>query len=144
MRQQSYQNHARLHPLFHFFLVPLSSFTVIGAVLLLFDLFRGSMELWYVIVLLMASITLAITVVLTREYVKKVQDRVIRSEENFRHHVLTGHMLDPKLTLSQIIALRFATDEQFPELCLRAVKDHLSPDDIKRSINKWKPDYLRV
>jgi hypothetical protein len=144
MKPQSYNDHARLHPLFHFFLVPLSSFTVLGAILLLFPRYRGSMELWYAIVLLMASITLAITVVLTREYAKKVQDRVIRSEENFRHFVLTGQILNPKLTLPQIIALRFASGEQFPELCLRAVQDHLSSNDIKRAIVAWKPDYLRV
>ncbi|KIL42397.1 hypothetical protein SD70_00195 [Gordoniibacillus kamchatkensis] len=144
MKQQSYKNHVRLHPLFHFLLVPLSALTVIGSLLHIFPKFRGSMDLWYAIVLLMASVALAIAAVLTREYAKKVQDRVIRSEENFRHYVLTGHLLDPSLTLSQIIALRFASDEQFPELCSRAAQDHLSPDDIKRSIKTWRPDYLRV
>lgn len=144
MQPQNYKNHARLHPLFHFFLIPLSSLTVIGAILLLFPKFRGGLDLWYGIVALMASVALATTIIVTREYAKKVQDRVIRSEENFRHFALTGRMLDPQLTLSQIIALRFAADEQFPDLCLQAVKNRLSPNDIKRSITTWKPDYLRV
>lgn len=144
MKPQTYRNHPRLHPLYHYILVPLAFLALVGSILHLFPRLRGNLELWDAIVLLIAAAALGITTLLTRDYAKKVQDRVIRSEENFRHYVLTGRTLDPALTLSQIIALRFASDEQFPALCEQALRDSLRPDDIKRAIQDWRPDYLRV
>lgn len=144
MQEQSYKNHVRFHPMFHYILIPLALIIVIGAIFNLVPRFRGGMELWYAIVLLIASVALALVVVMTREYAKKVQDRVVRAEENFRHYVLTGKQLDAGLKLSQIIALRFASDEEFVELCSRAVKENLSSDAIKKSIKAWKADFLRV
>lgn len=68
----------------------------------------------------------------------------MRAEENFRHYMLTGKPLDTRFTLSQIIALRFASDEEFVELCATAINENLSADAIKKSIETWKPDVLRV
>jgi hypothetical protein len=61
-----------------------------------------------------------------------------------RHFILTGKLLDPRLTIGQIISLRFATDEEFPALCERTLQEKLSPDAIKRAIKTWKADYDRV
>jgi hypothetical protein len=74
----------------------------------------------------------------------KAQDRAIRAEENFRHYILTGKPLDSRLTTRQIIGLRFASDEEFPALAVRAVEENLSEDEIKRLVKKWRPDYYRV
>jgi hypothetical protein len=72
------------------------------------------------------------------------QDRAIRAEENLRYFTLTGKLLDSKLTLRQIIALRFAPDEEFVGLVNRAIKENLKPTSIKQSIQNWKPDYNRI
>jgi hypothetical protein len=81
---------------------------------------------------------------LVRVYSLKVQDRVIRAEENFRHFTLTGKALDSRLRISQIIALRFASDEELPGLAKKAAEDQLSAKQIKASIQQWRGDYYRV
>jgi hypothetical protein len=74
----------------------------------------------------------------------KAQDRAIKAEENFRHHLLTGKLLDPRLTMRQIIGLRFASDEEFPELAAKAATAGTSEDDIKKSVRNWRADNYRV
>jgi hypothetical protein len=74
----------------------------------------------------------------------KAQDRAIRAEENFRHFILSGKPLPAGLRVGQVIALRFASDEEFLELVEKAVKDNLSSKAIKMLIKNWKPDYHRV
>ncbi len=74
----------------------------------------------------------------------KAQDRAIRAEENLRHFVLTGKLLDPGLTIRQIIGLRFAADDEFVELAKRSIRDGLSEDAIKRAVKNWRADTDRV
>jgi len=144
MQEQSYEKHVRMHPLFHYVLVPLALVTLIGALFNLLPRFRGGIELWYAIILLVAAFAFVLVVMLERMYANKVQDRVVRLEENFRHFVLTGNTLDSRLTVSQIIALRFASDEEFVALAARAAAEKLDGDAIKKQIKSWKPDHLRV
>jgi hypothetical protein len=73
-----------------------------------------------------------------------VQDRVIRSEENFRHYLLTGKQLDRQLRTKQVVALRFASDTEFVSLAARALSENLSSKAIKKSITQWRPDYRRI
>jgi len=80
----------------------------------------------------------------TRAFALKAQDRAIKVEENFRHYLLTGKTLNSKLTMRQIIGLRFASDKEYIELAERAVKENLSEKDIKKSIKNWKADNYRV
>jgi hypothetical protein len=61
-----------------------------------------------------------------------------------RHFVLTGKPLDSRLRLSQIIALRFASDLEFPALAQKAAEEGLSSKEIKQSIQNWRADYNRV
>jgi len=79
-----------------------------------------------------------------RNFALKAQDRAIRAEENFRHYLLTGKPFDSKLTLRQIIGLRFASDEEFPELAKKASEESLSEEDIKKAIKNWKADFDRA
>jgi hypothetical protein len=79
-----------------------------------------------------------------RQFALKAQDRAIRAEENLRHFVMTGKLLDPRLTIRQIIGLRFASDEEFLELEKRAVEETLSEDDIKKAVKNWRADYYRA
>jgi hypothetical protein len=79
-----------------------------------------------------------------RVFALKAQDRAIRAEENLRHFVLTGKLLDPRLSVRQIIGLRFAPDEEFVALALRAAQENLSETDIKKAVKNWKADTYRV
>ena len=74
----------------------------------------------------------------------KAQDRAIRAEENLRHFSLTGKLLDPRLTIRQIIALRFAPDGEFVSLAQAAVDKNLAEDAIKQAVKKWRSDTYRV
>jgi transglutaminase-like putative cysteine protease len=79
-----------------------------------------------------------------RMYAIKVQDRVIKAEENLRYFALTGKLLPRELGVKQIVALRFASDEEFVELAERAAKDGVSPIEIKRAVKNWRADTDRV
>ena len=74
----------------------------------------------------------------------KAQDRAIKAEENMRHFMLTGKLLDSRITVRQIVGLRFASDEEIVALAKRAVEENLSEDAIKRAVKNWKGDYYRV
>jgi hypothetical protein len=140
MNNQNFKNHARMHPLYHYILSLLLLSTLVGAVILVIrDGFSLSSVLIFAIV-----VSLLIVGIVARTYPLKAQDRAIRAEENLRHFVLTGKLLDSKLTVGQIIALRFASDEEFPELSQKAASQNLSPADIKKAIKNWKADHYRV
>jgi hypothetical protein len=94
--------------------------------------------------LVLTSLALLSAYFLFRSFALKAQDRAIRAEENLRHFVLTGKLLDKNLTIQQIIALRFAPDEEFIGLAERAVKENLSNDDIKKAVKNWKEDNYRA
>jgi len=85
-----------------------------------------------------------LTAFYARGFSLKAQDRAIKVEENFRHYVLTGKTFDSKLTVRQIIGLRFASDQEFPDLAKKAVDENLSEKEIKKSIKNWKADNYRV
>jgi hypothetical protein len=74
----------------------------------------------------------------------KAQDRAIRAEENLRHYVLTGKLLDPRVTTRQVISLRFAPDEELVALAQKAAEENLSEDEIKKAIKNWRSDDYRV
>jgi hypothetical protein len=74
----------------------------------------------------------------------RAQDRAIRAEENFRHFRLTGKPFDYRLRLHQVIALRFAVDEEMPALAKKAVEENLTAKQIKQEIKNWRPDHHRV
>jgi Family of unknown function (DUF6526) len=137
---QNYQNHRRFHPLFHYILSLLLLLTLIGAIWLII---RNGISL-SAILFLAIVIILAIMFLLVRLYPLKAQDRAIRAEENLRHYVLTGKLLDERLTIGQIISLRFASDAELPELSEKSASQNLSPDEIKKQITNWKADYYRV
>ena len=84
---------------------------------------------------------------LRQHYALTTQDRIVRLEVRFRYFTLTGQRFEPlekNLSLGQILALRFASDGEFPELVKRAIAENLSPDDIKRAVKEWQGDYMRV
>jgi hypothetical protein len=80
----------------------------------------------------------------TRRFALKAQDRAIRAEENLRYFILTGKRLDARIAMKQLIALRFAGDDEFPALAQRAADEKLEPDAIKKEIRNWRADWHRV
>lgn len=139
MRDQSYEHHRRIDPLGHLAAAPLAFINLAGCIVFMF-----AHPSWQALLGVVTALVLLLTLQLVRGYATKLQDRIIRSEENLRHYLLTGKALDTKLSLSQIIGLRFASDEEFPELCQRALNEHLTMDEIKKSIRFWRADSVRV
>ncbi|GIO14224.1 hypothetical protein J19TS2_37790 [Cohnella xylanilytica] len=144
MKTQNYGNYVRYVPAFHFFLVPLGFVTLASAIALLFIAERSGMSLLAAALLISLSLMAVMTMFLARTFACKVQDRAIRAEENLRHFAMTGRLLDPRLTMEQIIALRFASDEEWPTLCGQAASERMAPDAIKRSVRCWRADHNRV
>lgn len=143
MTSQTYKNHTRLVPLYHFVLsVVLLVLFVAGIIRAILNI--GTPEL--MMDLLYTGLVAANLVIylLMRSFPLKAQDRAIRAEENFRHYLLTGKTLNPELKVPQIVALRFASDEEFVALAERAVKENMKQDEIKKAIKNWKPDTYRV
>ncbi|WP_258881554.1 DUF6526 family protein [Paenibacillus sp. sptzw28] len=144
LQEQNFSTHRRFHPPYHFVLVPLSFIVLVGTVILLINSFNSGEMLWLSVLSFLMSIILVLIVFILRIYPLKVQDRVIRSEQQLRHFVLTGQLLDPSLTLKQITGLRFAGDREFPELCRKAVKERLTGEQIKKLIKEWNGDTNRI
>jgi len=146
---QTFANHTRFDPSFHFFLVPLFAIALVMSLIHFFyhvresDL-RDNVHSFLLIVLAVAFVTLVLKM---RLYSLKVQDRVIRLEERLRLlQILPEPMRSriPELTEGQLIGLRFASDAELPRLAERAMNEKLQRNDIKKSIQSWRPDNWRV
>jgi hypothetical protein len=142
--QQTYENHRRVYPVHHFVFLPLSLITLIAAVVYVVrSVNEGSDWLPALIILGLAFMMFMLGFIARRNGLV-AQDRVIRAEEQWRHYMLTQNPLDSRLTVSQLIALRFASDEEFPQLAARAAEKQMKPNEIKKAIQQWRPDTHRV
>ena len=144
MADQNYGNHAKFVPLYHFFLAGLVLVTLVGAGVNLFVSIRRGQPLYDPALLFAISVCGVFFFLYSRVFALKAQDRAIRAEENFRHYLLTGSPLSPKLRTRQIIGLRFAPDEELPALAQRAAAEGLSEKEIKQAVKNWKADHYRV
>jgi Family of unknown function (DUF6526) len=142
MNGQNYKNHGRMVPLFHYVTFSLLLAVLIGAIV---NLVNSAHENVYSASLLVVLTIAAILIAwFARSFPLKAQDRAIRAEENLRHYVLTGKLLDNRLTPGQIVALRFAGDEEFVALAKKAADENMNSKAIKMAIQNWKGDYYRV
>lgn len=144
MDTQNYSNHRQNVPLFHFVLVPILVLTFIGSCVNLVKSLGDHERLYSAALVTVLCFCGLITAFLARIFALKAQDRAIRVEENLRHFAVTGKLLDPRLTVRQIIALRFAPDAEFVPLAKRAADESMAPDAIKRAVNNWRADTYRV
>lgn len=148
-KPQTFANHGRFHPLFHFFVVPVFVFGLVLTIVHFIAHFahsdwRENFHAFLLIVLAFACLTL---VFIVRIYSLRVQDRVIRLEERLRLMQLMPEPLRsriPDLTVDQLVALRFASDAEVAKLAERALNEKLTRKQIKMAIQNWRPDYLRV
>ena len=141
---QSYRNHSQIVPLYHRVLTLLVLVTLIGSVVNLNASWGDSTRFYSASLIVALTVALVLVGYFARSFALKAQDRAIRAEEQLRHYVLTGKLLDPRLTVRQIVGLRFASDGEFVALAQRAADQALSPKDIKREVKQWRPDTYRV
>lgn len=142
MSQQSFISHRRYVPLWHYVTAPAILSLLIGSFYNLKD--AKDSNLYSASLICLIAVILVLIFWYVRAFALKAQDRAIRAEEQFRHFILTGKPLPKELRLRQIIALRFASDDEFPALAEQAAREKMGNKAIKASIKYWRPDYSRV
>ncbi len=142
---QSYSNHTRFDPPFHFVLLPILLLNLSFAVYATIHHWPQHRELflWWIVM----SFALVVLAGRARGSALKAQDRIIRLEERLR----LASLLPPEelsgsraLTERQLIALRFASDAELPALVSRTLAENLTAKQIKETISNWRPDNFRV
>ncbi len=144
MKEQNFKNHARMVPLYHYALYLIITGCLVASVWNIFRAYEHHSGRLVAATLSGLSIAFVILAWYARSFPLVAQDRAIRSEENLRHFVLTGKLLNNNLTTPQIIALRFAEDTEFLILAEKAAKENMKPAEIKKSIINWRGDHHRV
>lgn len=143
MPEQNLENHAQRVP--GFLAVGFVIFlTFIGAGVNLYQSVGDHQRLYSAALILVLTVCLFLVAFFGRTFALKAQDRAIRAEENLRHFVLTGKLLDGRLQPLQIVALRFASDGEFVELARQAAEKGTAPLEIKKAIKHWRADFYRA
>jgi hypothetical protein len=145
---QTYKNHIRWDPAWHFFIMPILMINIVFAAYKLvhdWPLVNNHHVIlgWW----LFLSIVFFMAFMKARVYPLQVQDRIIRLEERLRLAALLSAddlAQSHALTESQLIGLRFASDGELPALVARTLKENLTQGQIKEAIVTWRPDTFRV
>jgi len=144
MAEQNFSNHTRFVPLFHYVAYPAVTFALVISG---YNFYRSISEgSGRTNAAAMLSLTIGVMIIMwyARFFALRAQDKAIRAEENLRYFAMTGQLLDSKLKMAQIVALRFAPNNELVELAHRAVAENLSSKQIKQAIKNWKEDNNRV
>ncbi|MGB3563398.1 MAG: DUF6526 family protein [Thermoanaerobaculia bacterium] len=144
MEKQNYATHRRFVPGYHYVLSLLALVALVGASVNFYRALSYQSGRIAGAVILVLVVCVILEAYYLRAFALKAQDRVIRVEENLRHYILHGSLLDPQLDIRQIIGLRFASDAEFAPLVKRAVEEKLSENDIKKAVEDWRSDSYRV
>lgn len=144
MKEQTLANHSRVVPAFHMVALPILLLNLVYTIYKL-------AHTWFsfgALVSLLVAIALLLVAVYARNFALAVQDRVIRLEMRLRLEKLLPADLKPRIqefTVGQLIALRFASDAELPDLARRVLDENVKDKKvIKQMIKTWKPDYLRA
>lgn len=142
-RTQNYGNHRQLVPLFHFGVgITFTAFFIWTAMRLRAGLTADNV-MPFVLALGLVFLFLS-----ARGMVMRVQDRLIRLEMQLRLQQVLPQDLRarcPELTIDQLVALRFAGDDEIAELMREVLAGKLgSRNEIKKRIRNWQGDYLRA
>ncbi len=144
MKEQNFKNHAKLVPLFHGLTAALLMIGFIGAIVNCFRAYHNGGGRITAALFLLLFVVGVLFFWFIRAFALGAQDRAIRAEENLRYFSITGKLFDSRLTMVQIIALRFAHNDEFIALVDSAVKENLKPIEIKQAIQHWKADVNRI
>ena len=144
MKAQSYKHHSRYVPLYHFVVSTILILCLAGSAWNLVKAYQHHSGRLIAAIIFGLSYSCIITLWYARSFALVAQDRAIRAEEHLRHFALTGKLLDKRLRKSQVIALRFADDDEFVPLAEKAANENMKPDDIKKAIINWKADHHRI
>ena len=140
---QSFDNHARFVPAFHFFILPVFLLNMFWSIYRLIQSF--SVESARSLLLALAFLLLAFY---ARIFALTVQDRLIRLEMRLRMQLLLPQELRPRIfdfTIDQLVALRFASDVELPALCRKVLHEKIADRKvIKKMVQNWQPDFLRA
>lgn len=152
MKTQNYENHRQSDRWRMYIAFMLLIVSLFFGYMLIGDAVNGLKNPWfhwtYAIGYLLPALALLacrVAVLKLRMYATKLQDRIIWQEVNFRYYVATGTTLPGSITIPQIVALRFAGDDEFVALVDQIIKNpSLSNKEIKKMIKNRKWDYSRV
>jgi hypothetical protein len=140
---QNFANHTRWHPLFHFFVLPVMLINLIWAIVE-FVTAPGRNSGWWIVV----SLALLMLTFFVRTNSLKVQDRIIRLEESLRYRQILSPAIMQQaaaLTIPQIVALRFAGDDELEGLVRQTLAGQFAKSkNIKQAIKNWRADTFRV
>lgn len=145
MQEQNYQNHAKYYISHHLIFYPIVLAGFIYSIMCISKYPEHSRE-WVVLSALFFLVGW-LSFMLRQHYALGNQDRIIRAEMRLRYYILTQknfHSLEQQLSFRQLAALRFASDEELPDLLQRVIRENLSPSAIKKMIKHWEPDHMRV
>jgi cell division protein FtsL len=144
MVEQNYGNHVKWVPLFHFFVLPAM---ILNFGWSIYRLIRHWFS-WNDLVGVLTALALLVGFLSLRIMALCVQDRVIRLEERIRFQKLLPDELKPRIgefTVGQLVALRFASDAELPELARKVLTDKIdNRKTIKLMIKNWRADYVRA
>jgi hypothetical protein len=142
MPDQNFKNHSQIVWGYYIFTLLPTLALLAGSIT---NLVNSEKDNVYSASLIVLVAVILITIIFrARGFALKAQDRAIRAEESLRHFILTGKALDERLSIKQIVALRFASNEEFPLLAQRAVSENLGNKEIKMQIKNWRADTYRV
>ena len=150
MSEQHFKNHTRYVPLYHFVASTAILALIIGSCINVYQAYAACCTkddhggLYSASLICLLCFVILIIWWFSRSFALKAQDRAIRAEENLRHFIATGKAHDSRLRISQIIALRFAGDDEFVALSKQAADENLGAKQIKMAIKNWKADNYRV
>lgn len=148
MKEQSYANHARFVPGFHFITVGILAVNLLWSLYRLFLPYSEEVPVFDRIMAVLVAGAIVGVAYYARIFTLTVQDRVIRNEMHARLEAALPPDLRPRigeLRRGQIIALRFAGDEELPELTRQVLDGRLrKADEIKRAVRTWRADHLRA
>ena len=140
---QSYENHARNVPGYHFVAFPIFAINVAWSAYRVIVSF--SLES---VVALLLAIALVLLFFFARVFALTVQDRVIRLEMTLRLRQLLPADLQSRVndfTVAQLVGLRFASDQELPDLARKVLEEKLADRKaIKQLIRHWQPDLQRA
>jgi hypothetical protein len=140
---QNFANHTKLVPMFHVVVLPILFINLVSSIIHAVRSFSAGS-----VVSFLTAVALVLLALYARMFALTVQDRVIRLEMQLRLQGLLPADLRPRIpefTASQLVALRFASDTELPDLARKVLSENLSERKaIKQLIRDWQPDNLRA